>query len=135
MDKVSVVLRVFFEDPFWIGVMERADSGKMAVCKITFGPEPKDCEVHGFLAKEYYGLRFSPAVAAEVKEVSRNPKRKQREVHKQVKNTGMGTKSQMALKLQQEQLKMERKTVNREKREAEKERKFELKRQKKEREA
>ena len=26
MDKVSVVLRVFFEDPFWIGVMERADS-------------------------------------------------------------------------------------------------------------
>ena len=55
MDKVSVVLRVFFEDPFWIGILERVESGRMTVCKITFGPEPKDCEVHGFLAKEYYG--------------------------------------------------------------------------------
>ena len=40
MDKVSVVLRVFFEDPFWIGVLERVESGRMTVCKITFGPEP-----------------------------------------------------------------------------------------------
>ena len=53
MDKVSVVLRVFFEDPFWIGVLERVEGGRMTVCKITFGPEPKDYEVHGFLAKEY----------------------------------------------------------------------------------
>ncbi len=43
MDKVSVVLRVFFEDPFWIGILERVESGRMTVCKITFGPEPKDC--------------------------------------------------------------------------------------------
>ena len=39
MDKVSVVLRVFFEDPFWIGILERVESGRMTVCKITFGPE------------------------------------------------------------------------------------------------
>ena len=37
MDKVSVVLRVFFEDPFWIGILERVESGRMTVCKITFG--------------------------------------------------------------------------------------------------
>ena len=72
MDKVSVVLRVFFEDPFWIGILERVESGRMTVCKITFGPEPKDCEVHGFLAKEYYGLRFSPAVAAAVSSCSQH---------------------------------------------------------------
>lgn len=130
MDKVSDRLTVIFEDPFWIGIFERIEEGKLSVCKITFGAEPKEYDIYTCILNNYVGLRFSPAVAAEVKEVSRNPKRKQREVHKQVKKTGMGTKSQLALKLQQEQLKMERKTVNREKREAEKERKFELKQQK-----
>ena len=48
-------------------------------------------------------------------------------VRKQVQNTGIGTKSQQALKLQQEQLKTERKAVSREQREAEKQLQFELK--------
>ena len=65
-------------------------------------------------------------MATDVKEAGRNPKRVQREVQKQVQNTGIGTKSQQALKLQQEQLKIERKIVCREQREAEKERRFEL---------
>ena len=80
--------------------------------------------------KNYYQLRFSPAVATNVKETGCNPKRIQREVRKQVQNAGIGTKSQQALKLQQEQLKTERKTVSREQREAEKQRQFELKQQK-----
>ena len=131
MDKVSGRLTVFFENPFWIGVFERISEGKLSVCKVTFGAEPKDYEVYGFVLKHYDRLRFSPAVAADVKEASRNPKRVQREVRKQMQNHGIGTKSQQALKLQQEQSKMERRTVSREKREAEKERKFELKQQKK----
>ena len=92
--------------------------------------EPKDYEVYDFVLKNCYRLRFSPAVATDVKEVGRNPKRVQREVRKQVQNTGIGTKSQQALKLQQEQLKTERKIVSREQKEAEKQRQFELKRQK-----
>ena len=78
----------------------------------------------------HYQLRFSPAVATDVKEAGRNPKRIKREVRKQVQNIGIGTKSQQALKLQQEQLKAERKTVSREQRETEKQRQFELKQQK-----
>ena len=78
--------------------------------------EPKDYEVYDFVLKNYYRLRFSPAVATGVKETGRNPKRVQREVQ----NTGIGTKSQQALKLQQEQLKTERKIVSREQKEAEK---------------
>jgi len=92
--------------------------------------EPKDYEIYNFVLKNYYRLRFSSAVATDVKEASRNPKRVQREVRKQIQNTGIGTKSQQALKLQQEQLKIERRTVSREKREAEKQRQFELKQQK-----
>ena len=131
MDKVSGKLTVFFEETFWVGMFERVSDGKLSVCKVTFGAEPKDYEIYDFVLKNYYLLRFSPAVATDVKEAGRNPKRVQREVRKQVQNIGIGTKSQQALKLQQEQLKSERKTVNREQREAEKQRKFELKQQKK----
>ena len=38
-------LTVFFEDPFWVGVFERIEDGKLSVCKVTFGAEPKDYEV------------------------------------------------------------------------------------------
>lgn len=131
MDKVSGRLTVFFEEPFWIGVFERISEGRLSVCKVTFGAEPKDYEICGFLLQNYDQLRFSPAVATDVKKACCNPKRMQREVHRQVQNTGIGTKSQQALKLQQEQLKAERKTVSREQREAEKQRQFELKQQKK----
>ena len=130
MDKVSGRLTVFFEEPFWVGVFERISEGKLSVWKVTFGTEPKDYEVYDFILKNYYCLRFSPAVATDVKEAGRNPKRVQREVRKQMQNTGVGTKSQQALKLQQEQLKTERKIVNREQREAEKQRLFELKQKK-----
>ena len=130
MDKVSGKLTVFFEEPFWVGVFERVSDGKLSVCKVTFGAEPKDYEVYEFVLKNYYRLRFSPAVATNVKETGRNPKGVQREMRKQVKNTGIGTKSQQALKLQQEQLKIERKIVSREQREVEKQRQFEMKQQK-----
>ena len=130
MDKVSGKLTVFFEEPFWVGVFESVSDGKLSVCKVTFGVEPKDYEVYDFVLKNYYRLRFSPAVATDVKEAGRNPKRVQREVRKQVQNNRIGTKSQQALKLQQEQLKTERKTMSRERQEAEKQRQFELRQQK-----
>lgn len=127
---VSGKLTVFFEEPFWVGVFESVSQGRLAVCKITFGAEPKDYEIFDFVLKNYDTLRFSPAVETQIKETGRNPKRVQREVHRQVEDIGIGTKSQQALKLQQEQLKTERKTMSRKQREEEKERRFELKQQK-----
>ena len=69
MDKVSGRLTVFFEEPFWVGVFERISEGKLSVCKVTFGTEPKDYEVYDFILKNYYCLRFSPAVATDVKKL------------------------------------------------------------------
>ena len=131
MDKVSIKLNVFFEEPFWVGVFEKVTEGKFSVCKVTFGAEPKDYEVNEFLLKNYFKLRFSPAVEAEVKKVHNNPKRFQREVHKQIENWGAGTKSQQALKLQHEQIKTARKQSNRKRKEEEKQFQFQIKQQKK----
>jgi hypothetical protein len=131
MDKVSGKLTVYFEEPFWVGVFERIENGKLFVAKVTFGAEPKDYEVHEYILKYYSSLKFSPAVETVVKDAKRNPKRMQREAKKQMLETGIGTKSQQALKLQQEQNKRERKERIRKKKEAEEQRMFELKQQKK----
>ena len=131
MGKVSCTLTVYFEDPFWVGVFESQDRGKLSVAKVTFGAEPKDYEVHEFVLRHLTELRYSPAVATAASRTIHNPKRIQREVRKQTSNKGIGTKSQQAMKLQQEQNKLIRKTQSREQKGAEKARKFELKQQKK----
>lgn len=131
MDKASEKLTVYFEKLFWIGVFERIEDGKLFVAKVTFGAEPKDYEVQEYIRKHCSSLKFSPAVDTVVKDMKRNPKRMQREAKKQMQETGIGTKSQQALKLQQEQNKQERKKSSHQRKEAEKKRMFELKQQKK----
>lgn len=120
-------LTVFFDGFFWVGIYERIEDGRLEACKITFGAEPKDYDVYGFLLQNWNKLKFSPPVeTAKKKETRVNPKRRQRDVRKQLEAQGAGTKAQQALKLQQEQEKQERKIVSREQREAKKERQFEL---------
>ena len=124
-------LTVYFDDPFWVGVFERIEDGKLSVCKVTFGAEPKDYEVWEFILKHYYELKFSPAVETGVRQTADNPKRRQRSARKQLERTGVGTKSQQALQMQLEQNKQERKLKSREQKQAEAERQFALKQQRK----
>lgn len=131
MDRVSGKLTIYFEDPFWVGIFERIENRKLSVAKVTFGTEPKDYETLEFINRNYYHLQFSPAVETVIKDTKKNPKRAQRDAKKQTLETGIGTKSQQALKLQQEQNKQERKVRSREHREAESQRIFELKKIKK----
>ena len=109
IEKCQGRLTVYFEDPFWVGVFEKIENGKLSAAKVTFGAEPKDYEVQEFINKHYYHLQFSPAIKTDVKDVKKNPKRAQRDAKKQTLENGIGTKSQQALKLQQEQNKLVRK--------------------------
>ena len=131
MGKVCLVLTVFFEEPFWVGVFEKTCNGKLSVSKVVFGAEPKDNEVFEYFLKHHKDLRFSPAVTTVATKTVHNPKRMQREARKQTSANGIGTRSQQAIKLQQEQNKLIRKTKSREQKEAEKERQFELRQLKK----
>ena len=124
-------LTVYFDDPFWVGVFERIEDGKLSVCRITFGAEPKDYDVWEFVLKHYYKLEFSPAVETGSRRTADNPKRRARNARKQLERTGVGTKSQQALQMQLEQNKQERKLKSRKQKQAEVERQFALKQQKK----
>ena len=132
MGKITGKLLVFFEDPFWVGVFERIEGGKLSAARVVFGAEPKDIEVYDFILKQYNGLQFSPSVEACAAEKHINPKRMQREIKKQLlADTGIGTKSQQALKSLQEAAKSKRRQKTREKKQAEEMRLFRLKQQKK----
>ena len=124
-------LTVFFEDPFWVGVFERIEDGKLSVCKVTFGAEPKSYEILEYALQHYYELVFSPAIETEIRQAADNSKRRSRNARKQLENMGIGTKSQQALQRQREEMKKERRQISREEREAEAQRRFELKQEKK----
>ena len=130
MNETIGVLTVYFENPFWVGVFERIEGEKLSACKATFGAEPKDYEVWSFVLCHYQDLKFSPATEAELKQSADNPKRRQRNVKKQLQNAGIGTKSQQALAAQREELKAERKSSIKAYRDAKEQRLYELKQQK-----
>ena len=92
MSETIGILTVYFESPFWVGVFERIEDGKLSVCKVTFGVEPKDYEVWEFILQHYYELKFSAAIETDVKQMTNNPKRRSRKIRKQLRTVGIGTK-------------------------------------------
>ena len=56
MDTEYGTLTVFFEKPFWVGVFERVSNGRLSVCKVTFGAEPKDYEVREAIKRSRRGI-------------------------------------------------------------------------------
>jgi hypothetical protein len=124
-------LTVFFDEPFWVGVFELCDNGRLSVCKITFGAEPKEQEIYEFILRHYTELRFSQEVDIRQRKTADNPKRRQRNARKLMERSGIGTRSQRALQMQLEQNKQERKVMTREQKLADKQRIFEIKQQKK----
>lgn len=132
--KTNIKLTVFFEGVFWVGIFERVYEEKYEVSRVVFGSEPKDYEVYEFILKNFYNLRFSNALSFnenEIKNKKINPKRLQKEIKKETESKGVGTKAQLAMKLQHEENKVEKRKLTKEEKEEEKEREFQLRQQKK----
>ncbi len=81
------------------GVFEQTEGGKLSACKVTFGAEPKDCEVWKFVLRHYDELKFSPAVEADTRPAAGNPKRRQRDAGKQMQDSGVWMKIQQVLQV------------------------------------
>ena len=131
MKKISGKLTVFFENPFWVGIFEDFENDNLSVCKVTFGSEPKEYEIYDFILKKFYNLRFSNEMKSNFREKAKNPKRRQREIKKELQSKKFLKKSEEILKLQYEENKKERKVKTKQEKEAEKQRKFLLKQEKK----
>ena len=90
MQKNLCSLTVFFEDPFWVGIVQRTDGARLEACKITFGPEPRDGEIYAFVLENWGKLRFSPGVPDDGPgEKKWNPKRMRRAAGANSKGAGL----------------------------------------------
>ncbi|MCY6483096.1 YjdF family protein [Clostridium aestuarii] len=115
---MSIKLTVHFDDPFWVGSFEKVVKNEYSVCKVTFGVEPKDCEVYQFILKNFYKLKFSRCQKVEKIEKKKiNPKRLQRKIKKETENRGASTKAQQAIKMEFEVRKKEKKVLSKKRKE------------------
>ncbi|MFT8705486.1 YjdF family protein [Bifidobacterium aquikefiricola] len=108
---------VYFDGSFWVCVCERENDGKIQVCRIVFGSEPKDYEVLDYLQKHYYSLEFSTpiSVSDRSRKSSRNvnPKRLERMAARSMRQRGISTKAQLALSAARDEHKKNDKIQNR----------------------
>jgi len=128
---MSITFTVFFEDPFWVGLLAIKDDNAANYARVVFGKEPSINEVYEFFHKNFNLLKFcdSPALVEE-KEI-KNPQRRQREISKELHNRIGTKKSYEAIKLILEQDKKKEDWVEKKVKRAEREKYiFDLKQKK-----
>ena len=129
--RVSSALTVYYDGQFWVGTFERVEDGKLSACHIVFGAEPSGEEIQELICKRWNRLRFTePVRGAEPPKIVANPKRRQREAARELKQKGLSTKAQQALAEEREAMAQERKTDARERREQIKQQRFEQRQEK-----
>lgn len=104
MRKISVssTLVVRFDGQFWVGIVERVEDGQLSACRVVFGAEPSCEEILDFVLHKWTQLTFSEPVSHRTRALAENPKRRQREVARELRRRGPSTKAQLALAEQRE---------------------------------
>jgi hypothetical protein len=125
----SITFTIFFEDPFWVGVVERQADGALQAARHVFGTEPGPAEVLEFVLGRMNRLIERSSVMAIEATMPRaiNPKRAAREAGRALAQRGSSTQSQEAIRLQLEQNKQIHKQRSKAEREAEADYKRQLK--------
>lgn len=129
--RVSSTLTVYHDGQFWVGMFECVEDGRLSACRVVFGAEPLNEEIQQLICTRWNRLRFTKASCdVNAPKVVTNPKRRQREVARELRQRGPSTKSQQALSEEREAAGRERKASAREHREQIKQRRFELRQEK-----
>ncbi len=129
--RVSSALTVYHDGQFWVGMFECVEDSKLSACRIVFGAEPSNEEIQELICKKWNLLRFSkPVGGVESPKIITNPRRRQREAARELRQKGSSTKAQQALAEERESMAQERKADARERREQIKQQRFELRQEK-----
>jgi hypothetical protein len=124
--RVSSTLTVYYYGQFWVGVFELVEDDRYSACRVVFGAEPSNEEVLDLVCSRYNELRFTKPMAHEGKtKQAANPKRRQREASREMRNRGPSTKAQRALSEEREASVRQKKVDARDRREEEKRQRFE----------
>jgi hypothetical protein len=130
-----VELTVYFDDPFWVAVLERRDGAEVRAARLVFGAEPTDAELYQLLVRRGGRLLTDTAAAAPVPAGPppvrhRNPKRLAREAARQAAEPRPSTAAQQALSRSQHERAAAADRDRRAERDADAQRRYELRRAK-----
>ncbi|MBI5960375.1 MAG: YjdF family protein [Chloroflexi bacterium] len=124
---------IYFESPFWIGVLEEQRDGQLFAARHIFGAEPSSQEVYQLVLHDLAALRAQMISGVRLDETPTrrvNPKRALREVRREMSRQGVTSKAHEAMRQQIEQRQQDRQQITRKEREAEREHQWALKRDK-----
>ncbi|NRD78481.1 YjdF family protein [Bacillus sp. BRMEA1] len=129
-----MTLTVYYDGQFWVGVIEIQENGRLKAYRYVFGTEPSDSEVLEFVNHRLLAvLEKSRQIGIKGKrnlDKKINPKRLQRQVAKEMKQKGVSTQAQEAIKEDIERRKAESKQLKKRRDDAFKQRQWEIKKQK-----
>lgn len=134
-----MLLTIFFDDQYWVAVVEWQAEDRLRAARHIFGTEPGMAEVFAFVLYELDGLIqqasaddriVGTALLDQQPGPHRSPKRRLREAARALDQRGASSAAQEALRLELEARKQERRAQNRVERLAEQERKYRLAREK-----
>ncbi len=117
-----VTLTVYFEAPWWVGVVEMEADGELRVARQVFGSEPPNEVVYLFVLRELADVlaRARLATACDTPPPRPlNPKRAAREAGRLTEVVGLSTRAQEALRLEREAHKQARQVKSKAEREHE----------------
>lgn len=112
-----ISLTVFFDDPWWVGVVVCDDGASLRAYRHIFGGEPSPEEVYHFVLYEFISLTNRPAAGLETDALPTrrvNPKRAAREAARLTAEHGITTRAQEALRVARETEAREREVLRRE---------------------
>jgi PDZ domain-containing secreted protein len=97
---MSVVLNVFFDDRCWVALFTATDGNTEKYAWVLFEKEPSDVELHKYVLENYNNLMFSDIHRTEGSRTPvKNPKRRQKEIGKEIHDGARIKKSYDAIKL------------------------------------
>ena len=91
---VTGVFTVFFEDPFWVGILEENYNGINYMGKHIFGAEPSNSELLQFYIYEFEKIKKLKIGETDIETKKINFKKSMNKSKKTQGKIGVGTKSQ-----------------------------------------
>lgn len=123
---MRTVFTVYFEGPFWVGILESEDEGILVVARHVFGAEPGNAELLDFMLDGFHLMRRQGSPSPRqglTADRPRNTKRLLREARRDAARPPV-TKAQAALSASRESQKSGAKALRRAAREDEDARRF-----------
>lgn len=127
-------LTVYYDGQFWAGVVEIQENGRLKAYRYVFGKEPSDAEVLAFVHQRLLAVieksKQTGVKGKRILDKKINPKRLQRQAAKEMKQKGISTQAQEAIKKDLESRKAESKKRKKQHEEDFKQKQWEIRKQK-----